>query len=168
MGAWCRERAGTENAPGIAGFGAAAVCAANETETFGRVAAIRDSIERLLAPICDRAGLHNRLTIFGRDVERLGNTVLFSVEGLKAETALIAFDLDGVSVSSGSACSSGKVGRSHVLEAMGVQPSKAQGAIRVSVGWNSTQEDVDQFARSFRRIVRRLAEMTGSNMVGAA
>lgn len=161
-------RAGTENAAAIAGFGYAASAAAQGLETFGRVAAIRDSIEACLAPICSEAGLQNRLTIFGHDVARLANTVLFSVKGLKAETALIAFDLDGVAVSSGSACSSGKVGSSHVLEAMGVEPEIARGAIRASVGWNSTQQDVDLFAGAFRRIARRLAEMTETDMAGAA
>ena len=75
-----------------------------------------------LAPICSSIGLTDHLTVFGQGVDRVGNTLLFALEGLKAETALIAFDLEGVAVSSGSACSSGKVGSSHVLKAMNVAP----------------------------------------------
>lgn len=154
------RRAGTENVAAIAGFGAAAVEAAKEAANYGAVSALRDSIETSLLPICQANGLGvERLTIFGKDVERAGNTLLFSVKGLKAETALIAFDLDGVAVSSGSACSSGKVGRSHVLEAMGVDEEVARGAIRVSVGWNSSEDDVARFKHAFDRITRRLSEM---------
>jgi cysteine desulfurase len=94
--------------------------------------------------------------IFGAGVERLPNTVAFAVPGLRAETALIAFDLAGVAVSSGSACSSGKVKRSHVLQAMGVEPALAEGAIRVSLGWNSTKEDVFRFAKACESVLRSL------------
>ena len=162
------RRAGTENTAGIAGFGVAAELAASRLENFSQTMALRDSIEATLLPICAENGLDDRLVIFGSDVERVGNSCLFSVNGLKAETALIAFDLDGVAVSSGSACSSGKVGSSHVLQAMGIAPEIARGAIRISLGWNSTQEDVAHFERSFRRIVARLAEMTDTKTAGAA
>ncbi len=83
--------------------------------------------------------------IFGAQVPRLPNTTLFSVPGLKAETAIIAFDLNGIALSSGSACSSGKVQPSHVLAAMGVPPELARGALRVSLGWNTSEAAVEQF-----------------------
>ena len=154
------KRAGTENVAAIAGFGAAALEVAKEAPDFGRITTLRDSIEASLLPICLANGLApGRLTVFGGDAERVGNTLLFSVNGLKAETALIAFDLDGVAVSSGSACSSGKVGRSHVLQAMGVDDKIAWGAVRISLGWNSNEEDVAHFKRSFERIAKRLGEM---------
>ena len=87
--------------------------------------------------------------IFGQSAPRLPNTTLFAVPGMKAETAIIAFDLNGIAVSSGSACSSGKVQASHVLAAMGVEPALAQGAVRVSLGWSTTESDVEQSAQCF-------------------
>ena len=84
--------------------------------------------------------------------ERLPNTTLFAVPGLKAETAVIAFDLDGVAVSSGAACSSGKVAPSHVLAAMGVAPALARGAIRVSLGPTTTESDIDRFLNAWNRV----------------
>ena len=104
--------------------------------------ALRDRLE---------AGLKARLpaiVIFGAEAERLPNTTLFAVPGMKAETAIIAFDLEGVAVSSGAACSSGKVQPSHVLAAMGVPPAIARGAVRVSLGPTTTESDVDRFIRS--------------------
>ncbi len=162
------RRAGTENTAAISGFGVAAKLAAFDDKKYMDTVALRDSIESSLHPICAENGLADQLTIFGGNTQRVGNTCLFSVEGLKAETALIAFDLDGIAVSSGSACSSGKVGASHVLDAMGVKPEVARGAIRVSLGWDSKQEDVEHFARSFQRIIRRLGEMTQNAIAGAA
>ena len=162
------RRAGTENTAGITGFGVAAELAVARLETFSQTTALRDSIEAKLLPICAANGLDDRLVIFGADADRVGNTCLFSVNGLKAETALIAFDLDGVAVSSGSACSSGKVGSSHVLQAMRIAPEVARGAIRISLGWNSTQEDVTHFEKSFGRIIARLAEMSDARIAGAA
>ncbi len=169
-GGWQEKnlRAGTENVAAIAGFGAAAVEAKLEVENYSSITSLRDSIEDRLIPICASIGLADRLTIFGADSERAGNTLLFSLEGLKAETALIAFDLEGVAVSSGSACSSGKVGASHVLKAMDVAQDVARGAIRVSLGWNSTGEDVEQFLKAFKRIARKLGERLETRISGAA
>lgn len=131
------QRAGTENVAAIAGFGAAA--AAANPAVAGRMAALRDRLE---------AGLRAatpQVVIFGAASPRLPNTTLFAVPGLKAETAIIAFDLNGIAVSSGSACSSGKVQASHVLAGMGVAPALARGAIRVSLGWSTAEHDVEQF-----------------------
>jgi cysteine desulfurase len=101
--------------------------------------------------------------IFGAGAERLPNTTLFAVPGLRAETALIALDLDGVSVSSGSACSSGKVAPSHVLAAMGVASDLAGGAIRVSLGWETCENEVARFLIAWSKVVSRLSkgEKTG-------
>jgi cysteine desulfurase len=140
-------RAGTENTPGVAGFGAAA----REARLLGaadnaRVSALRDDLETGLRQLAPEA------VIFSSAVERLPNTTLFALPGQSAETALIAFDLDGVALSSGSACSSGKVKRSHVLKAMGAPDDLAGGAIRVSLGWSSTQADVERFLRAFEKL----------------
>ncbi len=155
------RRAGTENVPAIAGFGAAADDVAKDAADYSRIAKLRDSLEAGLVPICDKFGLSDRLTVFGQQGERVGNTTLFALEGLRAETALIAFDLDGVAVSSGSACSSGKVGDSHVLKAMGIESEIARGAIRVSLGWNSQREDVERFLTVFEKTAGGLAKRLG-------
>jgi cysteine desulfurase len=96
--------------------------------------------------------------IFGQEVGRLPNTLAFAVPGLTAETALMAFDLGGVALSSGSACSSGKVKASHVLEAMAVAPDMVSGALRVSFGWTNKAEDVIRFASTFETVMQRLKE----------
>ena len=144
-------RAGTENVAGIAGFGAAAAAAAAAlADESRRIAALRDRLEADLRTISPDA------VIYGAVAARLPNTTLFAVPGVKAETALIALDLDGVAVSSGSACSSGKVAASHVLAAMGVDPELARGAIRVSLGFSTTDEEVDCFLDAWKRLVHAL------------
>ena len=129
-------RAGTENVAAIAGFGAAAAAAA--AADAAHMAKLRDRLEAGLKAATPQA------VIFGADAARLPNTTLFAVPGIKAETAIIAFDLNGIAVSSGSACSSGKVTASHVLAAMGVEPALARGALRVSLGRSSTQDEVER------------------------
>jgi cysteine desulfurase len=146
-----RLRAGTENVPGIVGFGVAAelALAAMPAEAV-RLAAMRDAIESgALARAPDAV-------VFGEGAERLPNTSCFAVPGLRAETALIALDLDGVAVSSGAACASGKVSRSGVLAAMGVDSALSVGALRVSLGWNSREEDGESFLAAFDRLVSSL------------
>ena len=124
-----RRRAGTENVPAIAGFGALAA-----------------------EPLLDQSMLRGKLesaldgaTIFSSQVTRLSNTSCFALLGLKAESLLMNYDLAGIAISSGSACSSGKVQQSHVLQAMGVEPALAQGAIRISLGWTNTEADITHF-----------------------
>ena len=90
--------------------------------------------------------------IFGQNAPRLPNTTLFAVPGMKAETAIISFDLNGIAVSSGSACSSGKVQASHVLAAMGVEPALAQGAVRVSLGWSTTESDINNLLNALTKV----------------
>jgi cysteine desulfurase len=144
-------RAGTENVAGIVGFGVAAEVAARDLDAdMGRVRALRDECEAAIRRRSPEA------MIFGQDVVRLPNTLAFATPGLRAETALILFDLEGVAVSSGSACSSGKVRRSHVLEAMGVGPALSEGAIRVSFGWASTENDVGRFATAYEKLSESL------------
>ena len=146
------RRAGTENVAGIAGFGAAAEAA---------MAALEADARRLGA--LARAGLKSGLRqtpgadrVLRRRAPRLPNTTLFAVPGLKAETAVIGFDLAGIAVSSGSACSSGKVQPSHVLEAMGVGPELAQGAVRLSLGWSTTEADIDRCLEAWRKLAGTL------------
>jgi cysteine desulfurase len=96
--------------------------------------------------------------IFGEGARRLPNTTLFAVEGMKAETAVIAFDLEGIAVSSGSACSSGKVQPSHVLGAMGVSPSLLGGAVRLSLGWETTETDIEMLLNAWRKLATALSK----------
>jgi cysteine desulfurase len=146
-----RGRAGTENVAAIAGFGVAARQALADISKAQGWAALRDRI----ATIAADGG--RRVTIFGKDVERLPQTLCLAVAGISAETLVIALDLAGVAVSSGAACSSGKVAPSHVLAAMGVPPELAKCAIRVSLGWESQESDLDLFARAWRGVLEHIA-----------
>ncbi|MBU1335072.1 MAG: aminotransferase class V-fold PLP-dependent enzyme [Alphaproteobacteria bacterium] len=137
------RRGGTEAAALIAAFGAAA-SAIVDRYTAANVPALIARLE---------AALPGDAVVFGG--ERLGNVVNFAVPGVKNATAMMGLDLMGLSVSSGSACSSGKVGPSHVLAAMGVAPELAECALRVSLGWNSTSDDVDAFVAGYRTILER-------------
>jgi len=140
------RRAGTENVAGIAGFGAAVKVALQALpEDAERVATLRDCLEKGLRAVASAA-------VFSEDVQRLPNTVLFTAPGLKAETAVIGFDLEGIAVSSGSACSSGKVQPSHVLSAMGFDPAVAQGAVRLSLGWSTKPEDINLCLEAWRKL----------------
>jgi cysteine desulfurase len=146
-------RAGTENVPGIAGFGAgAAAASAKRAEEAARMLTLRNLLEDGLRAVVPQT------VIFGSGAERLPNTTLFTCEGLKAETAVIAFDLEGVALSSGAACSSGKVQPSHVLAAMGVSPSFQRGAVRVSLGWETAEADVARFLGAWRKLSTALSK----------
>ncbi|HEX3115597.1 MAG TPA: cysteine desulfurase family protein [Bradyrhizobium sp.] len=144
------HRAGTENIAGIAGFGAAvrAAMAALESDAI-RLESLRNRLE---------TGLRQTpgVIVFSDDVPRLPNTTLFTVPGLKAETAVIGFDLAGLAVSSGSACSSGKVQPSHVLEAMGAGRESAEGAVRLSLGWSTSEEEIDRCLEAWRKLISTL------------
>lgn len=133
-----RRRAGTENVAAIAGFGAAAVAALSDLKQITDLEARRDAVERgltELAPEC---------IVIGRASARLANTLCIAWPGKSAETLVIRLDLAGVAVSAGSACSSGKVGSSHVLEAMGLSADVAKSAIRVSLGPTTSDRDVQR------------------------
>jgi cysteine desulfurase len=144
-------RAGTENVAGIAGM-AAALCAANvRLEEEAEVLSVwRDELEADISRVAPDA------VFFGAGAERLPNTSCFALPGIEAHVLLIALDLQGIAVSSGSACSSGKVKRSHVLSAMGVAPDVTEGAIRVSLGWSSRREDCTSFVQALERTVRTI------------
>jgi cysteine desulfurase len=144
------RRAGTENVAGIAAFGAAVRAAmASLEEDTARLQGLRNRLEK---------GLRQTpgMIVFSEGTPRLPNTTLFTVDGLKAETAVIGFDLGGIAVSSGSACSSGKVQPSHVLAAMGVGRELAQGAVRLSLGWSTTEADIDLALQAWRKLADAL------------
>lgn len=144
------RRAGTENVAGIAGFGAAAKAALNALEVDAmRLKGLRTRLE-------DGLRQAPGALVFSHDAPRLPNTTLFTVPRLRAETAVIGFDLAGIAVSSGSACSSGKVLPSHVLEAMGFDPEIAKGAVRLSLGWSTTEADVDRCLEAWRKVAGSL------------
>jgi len=149
-------RAGTENVAAIAGFGVAAELAAQDLTSFQGLAALRDKIETELQKIAPA------LRIFGKDVPRVSNTTMFALPGASSETQLIALDLAGICVSNGSACASGTVKPSHVLKAMGVSDAEAGSALRVSLGWNSTPEDVECFLRKWSEMYNRMKPRLGA------
>lgn len=144
-----RRRAGSENVSGIAGFGAAALAAMQGLEEFAALGHLRERLEAEIAAHAPDA------VFFGRKADRLANTCYVAAPGLDAETLLMALDLDGIAVSAGAACSSGKVGTPRVLEAMGIAPALSKGAVRVSLGWTSRAEDVDRFVASWCRAYDR-------------
>ncbi|CAN7551400.1 cysteine desulfurase family protein [Mesorhizobium amorphae] len=143
------HRGGTENPAAIAGFGAAARQALAGLNDVDALARRRDEVETIIKTLVNDA------EIFGTGAPRLANTTFFAIPGIKAETAQIAFDLAGVALSAGSACSSGKVGPSHVLKAMGYGDSL--GALRVSIGHATSAEDIELFRTALAAIAARRA-----------
>ncbi|MBV8336724.1 MAG: aminotransferase class V-fold PLP-dependent enzyme, partial [Alphaproteobacteria bacterium] len=143
------HRAGTENLVGIAGFAAAAAAAAEQIAVYDRVRALRDLLEAAITKLAPDA------VVLGAAATRLPNTTAIAMPGVAAETQVIALDLDGVMVSSGAACSSGKVGPSHVLEAMGVGPDLVGSTIRVSLGWTTTKAEVAHFVQAWTALYHR-------------
>jgi cysteine desulfurase len=143
------RRAGTENLPGIAAFAASAAASAEGIAIYDRVRALRDELEASIAAVAADA------VVLGAAAPRLPNTSAIAMPGIAAETQVIALDLDGVMVSAGAACSSGKVGPSHVLAAMGVGFDLAGSTIRVSLGWSSSEADIAHFLRAWTALYRR-------------
>jgi len=142
------RRGGTENLPGIAGFGAAAEIAAGMRDRV-RIRALRDRLEREARARVPEA------RIFGAGAPRIGNTSSIALPGRPAATQVMALDLAGIAVSAGAACSSGKVKASHVLEAMGVGPDLADHAIRVSLGWATGEAEIDRFLEAWSAMARQ-------------
>jgi cysteine desulfurase len=142
------RRGGTESAAAIAGFGAAAEVFAERFYHANVSELVRTAEDgmRLIAP---------DLVIFGEKTDRIGNVTNFAVPGLKNAVAMMGLDLLGLAVSSGSACSSGKVGPSHVLAAMGVPAELGECAMRASFGWSSSLEDVEAYLKGFGEVVGR-------------
>jgi cysteine desulfurase len=151
------RRAGTQNVPGIAGFGAAAQWWIENDIGLTVVMKLRDRLE--LA--CREFGA----TVFGADAERLPNTSCLTMPGVSSETQVMAFDLDGIAISAGSACSSGKVGPSHVLAAMGAPPELAASAIRVSLGWNTREDDIELLTAAWTALYRRKSPAPSTRLV---
>jgi cysteine desulfurase len=145
-----RRRAGTENVAGIVGFGVAAELAAADLAKAGAIVMLRDELEKGASAVAPDA------IVLSARVDRLPNTTCIAVPDAKAETLVIGLDLAGIAVSSGSACSSGKVEASHVLSAMGVPEELAQGAIRVSLGFATRRDDIERFLRAFDELIKRL------------
>lgn len=148
------RRPGTENVPAVAGFGAA--IGIDAREDAARAQALCDRFERQLL---DR---HPDAIRFGLNAPRLPNTSLFALPGTPAELALIALDLEGVALSSGAACSSGKVKTSRVLAAMGVAPELARCALRASFGWASSEGDVDRLIAALDKVRARFGALEGA------
>jgi len=142
------RRAGTENVAGIAGFGAAAAQAIRGLD----VSMLRSRLEFSLVQIAPRA------RVFGAGVPRISNTTCISMPGVPAETQVMALDLAGVCISAGAACSSGKVQRSPVLEAMGVPAAEAACATRISLGWNSVAADIERLITAWQDLYTRVSQ----------
>jgi cysteine desulfurase len=142
------RRAGTENVAGIAGFGAAAEAARDGLA----VEQLRDRMERSLLAIAPEA------RVFGAGARRLGNTSCIAMPSVKAETQVMALDLAGVCVSAGAACSSGKVHRSAVLAAMGIEDAVAETAIRISFGWNTESDHIERLIAAWRDLYTRVVQ----------
>lgn len=146
-----RSRSGTENVAAIAGFGAAARQAAADLDGAQGWSELRDEFAAVISQG------HRSVTVFGEEAPRLPQTLCVAVAGISAEGLVIALDLAGVAVSSGSACSSGKVAPSHVLAAMGVRSELAEAAIRISLGWDSNKMDLDIFSSAWRNVLKHMA-----------
>jgi cysteine desulfurase len=150
------HRAGTENVAAIAGFGAA-VENLPQNQQWDEIARLRDLLESGLRTISSECRLAAPV-VFGASEARLANTACFAVAGIRAETALISLDLAGIAASSGSACSSGKVKKSHVLEAMSVQDDLAACALRTSLGPSSTMSEIARFLAAWKDMAGRMAK----------
>ncbi len=147
-----RQRPGTENVAAIAGFGEAARLAVRDMEAFQSLANLRDSLEEQLKSV------EPRLVFFGVQSPRVANTSQIGLPGIAAETLLMSLDLSGIAVSSGSACSSGTVKSPHAIEAMGIDPARPMGVLRVSMGWPTTKEDIDRFMAAWLEIHARIKD----------
>jgi cysteine desulfurase len=140
-------RSGTENVPAIIGFGEAANIAKEEIDLrFAHMIKLRNYLESELLKTYDD------IEIIGINTNRLPNTTMIVKEGRNSDTTIIALDLKGVAVSSGAACSSGKIEPSHVLSAMGLNDDKKNSALRISLGYNTTQDDIDGFLKIYNEI----------------
>ena len=149
------RRGGTENVAGIVGFGQAVELICAEQETLGRIRALRDEMEQRIQALAPMA------IVFGQSVARLPNSSCVVMPGVGSDMQLMAMDLDGIAVSSGSACSSGKVQPSHVLRAMGATEEDAGSVLRVSLGWGTTQSDMDRFVESWAALYDRKGRKSG-------
>lgn len=141
-------RAGTHNTAGIAGMGLAAQMALQNMPHYNDIQKLRDTLETEIRKITNKA------VIYGENAPRVGNTCNVGLTGLPAQIQMMALDLDGVAVSSGSACSSGSFKPSHVLTAMGVDEEGAKSALRISIGYATISADIDHFLQSWSKIIK--------------
>lgn len=155
-------RGGTENLPGIAGFGVAAELAAGDVRSMASLVELRDAMEAAILEVASEA------VVAGQAAPRVANTSSIIMPGMPAETQVMAFDLAGIDVSAGAACSSGKVRRSHVLAAMGFDEDSAASAVRVSLGWGTQPSDVAAFIEEWTRLYERSARAGAGACQGAA
>ena len=155
-------RPGTENLAGIAGFGAAADAANTGLQDQDRIRALRDKLEQQILDIAPQT------QIFGNKADRIGNTSCFAMSGVESDVQVMSLDLEGIAVSAGAACSSGKVAASPVLLAMGIEKDIAGSALRVSLGWNTTEEEVSHFVEAWKGLYERLADKTQTATRSAA
>lgn len=146
------SRAGTYNTAGIAGMGLAAKLAKEEFADYQKIGMLRDELENKIRQ------LSNNITIYGENSPRVVNTCNVGLKNVPAQTQMMALDLDGVAVSSGSACSSGSFKPSHVLTAMGVGEEDAKSALRISLGWATTSADINAFLESYKNIIERTCQ----------
>jgi cysteine desulfurase len=147
-----RRRAGTQNTAGIAGMGVAALKAQDSPALYKKLGQMRDKLEAALQRKT------NKIIVYGQNAPRVGNTSNIGVSGLPAQSQFMALDLDGFSVSSGSACSSGAWKASHVLKAMGASEEDAKTALRISLGWATTKADLDAFSEAYIKTITRLSK----------
>ncbi len=147
-----RQRAGTENVAAIAGMGLACTLATRDMDQFIALAKWRDQIENAVTTA------YPDVKIFGQNSDRVANTSSICTPGLDAQTQLMAMDLEGIALSNGSACSSGKVNNSYVLRAMGASDSEAGSAVRLSIGWETKQSDIDHFIKAWSDMISRTAK----------
>ncbi|HWK38024.1 MAG TPA: cysteine desulfurase family protein [Hyphomicrobium sp.] len=140
-----RRRGGTENVAGIAGFGAAAAEVAKEAADAARITALREMLEAGVKAATPDA------VIIGRAAPRIGNTSCIAAAGKPSETLVIRMDLDGVAISSGAACTSGKIGANTVLAAMGLGSDITASAVRVSLGYATTADDIAAFLAAWQK-----------------
>jgi len=146
-----RRRGGTQSVAALAGFGAVTEAALHAMgDEARRLLMLRARIETRLQQACPEIDFH------GRGAERLANTVNFSVPGVPGETLVIAFDLAGFALSTGSACASGAVEPSHVILGMGLDEAAARGAVRVSLGWSTTTDEVERFVTAFPGVLEQV------------
>ena len=155
-------RGGTENAAGIAGFGAAAALAADDLARAGEIAVMRDGMEARLRET------EPGIVVFSAGAPRLPNTSCLTMPGVQSETQVMGLDLAGVAVSAGSACSSGKVEASHVLRALGASDAVGGCAIRVSMGWATTEDEIERFLGAWRALYAGLTNRWKAGVSAAA
>lgn len=147
-----RQRAGTENVAGIAGFGLAAELALADMANYQTLALWRERMEAALKAAAPE------MNVYGRNAPRVANTTALCLAGMPAETQLMSLDLEGIAVSSGSACSSGAFKPSPILQAMGASDVEASSTLRISTGWGTKESDIDRFIEAWTRIYTRLRE----------